>query len=459
MARCVPCWRTAWQPVLPAAGVADLRWVAIYAAVERAAMIVTQLEFMGSRPTFSNNAVSPAVKAGWAWGDEVAEAVIEDRTGDGSEAGPVFTPVPPPRRFRDHRRDPTVPEQRNYAAHWGAVRAFGFRDIGKGFKRLPSVRKAGYFNGDIDEVRELGARESASRTAEQLETGIFWAYDGAFGIGARACLYDFGACDTWSGRGGACARGTGAFGRSELGGAACRDAAAPLQRRSDRTDSGRRQPHPGRVPPLPPLHGRQRGDGRRGDRGVARKGAAVCRPRWLRVGTQTRRVKLATSSPHAHACKLRTCVQYRVNFWRPTVGIRYERSRYNPDPDWLPYGVPATNSDLVDATRSPSFPAYPSGHATIGTAAFTAAKIELGVGDDFAFRFQSAEFDGEAKPACLQCGPRPEVTRSLTIGEAIQQNQDSRVFLGVHWSIDSEQGGVLGVTIGKRASQSFPNRF
>ena len=174
----------------------------------------------------------------------------------------------------------------------------------------------------------------------------------------------------------------------------------------------------------------------------------------------------------AHVCRFESGreaqpghVQYRVNFWRPTVGIRNERRRFMPDPHWLPYGVPKTNSDLVDATRNPSFPAYPSGHATIGTAAFAAAKAELGVGDDFAFRFQSAEFDGRAQPACEnprgrngRCAPRPAMTKSLTIGSAIAENEVSRVFLGVHWRMDSTQGGILGDEIGGAVSDAFPGK-
>jgi hypothetical protein len=121
----------------------------------------------------------------------------------------------------------------------------------------------------------------------------------------------------------------------------------------------------------------------------------------------------------------------------------------SPDMIWRPAATCAdlqTNSDRVGDTRSPGFPAYPSGHATMGTAAFATVRRELALPDSFTFKFTSAELDGVARDP----GPggqgalRPVVTRTLSINDAILQNQDSRTYLGVHWEFDSRQGGVLG---------------
>ena len=110
-----------------------------------------------------------------------------------------------------------------------------------------------------------------------------------------------------------------------------------------------------------------------------------------------------------------------------------------------------TNSDLPNATPSPDFPAYPSGHAVIGTAAFTAIRRELAIPDTFTFTFTSAELDGVARNAgvdgILSGTPRPRVTRTLNIDSAIQQNLNGRKFLGVHWEFDSSQGGFLGTEV------------
>ena len=62
------------------------------------------------------------------------------------------------------------------------------------------------------------------------------------------------------------------------------------------------------------------------------------------------------------------------------------------------------------------------------------------------FKFTSAELDGIAQdPGADAKGPkRPRVTLTLTIDDAILQNQDSRTYLGVHWEMDSREGGVIG---------------
>lgn len=122
--------------------------------------------------------------------------------------------------------------------------------------------------------------------------------------------------------------------------------------------------------------------------------------------------------------------------------------------------MPKTNSALSDVFKNPSFPAYPSGHATFGAAALTAAQVELGVRPNFRFSFVSAEFDGEARPASEDddVAPRPRTSRSFTIAEAIEENNNSRIYLGVHWDVDSEQGAKLGKEVGTSIAQNFPGK-
>jgi hypothetical protein len=49
-------------------------------------------------------------------------------------------------------------------------------------------------------------------------------------------------------------------------------------------------------------------------------------------------------------------------FWRPVAGIRNEFTPgFVVERDWLPLGVPQTNTDKVCVTATPDFPAYPSG--------------------------------------------------------------------------------------------------
>lgn len=77
--------------------------------------------------------------------------------------------------------------------------------------------------------------------------------------------------------------------------------------------------------------------------------------------------------------------KYCHDFWRPVVGIREHDKNLGPgaphsgvsvnfdddgDPGWLPVGSPSTNSPPGMKNFTPNFPAYPSGHATFGAAAF-----------------------------------------------------------------------------------------
>jgi vanadium chloroperoxidase len=64
--------------------------------------------------------------------------------------------------------------------------------------------------------------------------------------------------------------------------------------------------------------------------------------------------------------------KYRYELWRPLSGVRQDPSDPAPKgsarPFWDVLGAPATNSN--EGGFKPPFPAYPSGHATFGAAAF-----------------------------------------------------------------------------------------
>lgn len=131
--------------------------------------------------------------------------------------------------------------------------------------------------------------------------------------------------------------------------------------------------------------------------------------------------------------------------WRPIVGIR-NAVPGNGDavPNWMPLGRPDTNGSNVGLT--PDFPAYPSGHATFGAAAFQLLRLFLaekglatfdpdGV-DNVRFDFLSDEYNGKnSDPRTMQ--PRPTMTLTYSsLWQAITENSVSRVYLGVHWQFD-----------------------
>lgn len=156
--------------------------------------------------------------------------------------------------------------------------------------------------------------------------------------------------------------------------------------------------------------------------------------------------------------------KYKHNFWRPVVGIREADATWGPtglgdgkpgtkgDPYWQPLGAPRTNSS-GPPSFTPPFPAYPSGHATFGTAALRVAQKFLGLADGFAFEFVSDELNGESVGAT---GVRPRHKRPLTIVKAIDENVRSRVYLGVHWLLDGKAGEKIGDEIATKIFAAFP---
>ncbi|MCP9861048.1 hypothetical protein KBZ33_18600 [Cyanobium sp. Cruz-8D1] len=137
--------------------------------------------------------------------------------------------------------------------------------------------------------------------------------------------------------------------------------------------------------------------------------------------------------------------------WRPVLGIRHGLGNLAPpEPGWRPLGRPDTNRSGVGLT--PDFPAYPSGHATFGAAAFQLLRTFLvhkldqasftpeGL-DNLAFCFLSDEYNGRNRDPRGDKEPRPKLPRSYSsLWDAIIDNSVSRVYIGVHWQFD-------GVTI------------
>ncbi|MCJ7638093.1 MAG: phosphatase PAP2 family protein, partial [Nitrososphaeraceae archaeon] len=148
--------------------------------------------------------------------------------------------------------------------------------------------------------------------------------------------------------------------------------------------------------------------------------------------------------------------KYYYKFWRPITGIREKHSDGtsapdgNPDtiPDlgYIPIGAPATNSSGPNFT--PPFPAYPSGHATFGGALFQMLRKILGK-DDIPFTFVSDELNGTTNG-------RPLIPRSFTsLSQAEEENGQSRIYLGIHWSFDK----TTGITMGREISNLVYNNI
>ena len=137
--------------------------------------------------------------------------------------------------------------------------------------------------------------------------------------------------------------------------------------------------------------------------------------------------------------------KYEYDLWRPVVAIRGADNDGNPNtdgiPNWSPLGAPASNETFPN-NFTPPFPAYVSGHAIFGASLFQTLTRFFGR-DDIAFSFTSDEFNGTTTDKLGM--KRPAVTRHYdTFSEASLENGLSRIYLGIHWRFDIEQGIATG---------------
>ena len=135
--------------------------------------------------------------------------------------------------------------------------------------------------------------------------------------------------------------------------------------------------------------------------------------------------------------------KWHYQYWRPVTAIRSLEQDGNrdvvPDPTWYPLGAQATNTRGPNFT--PPFPAYVSGHATIGGALFQILRHYYP--DRTSFIFVSDEWNGLNKDADGKTRPMMPL-KFASLGEAEKRNAQSRIFLGVHWQFDADQGVVQG---------------
>lgn len=156
--------------------------------------------------------------------------------------------------------------------------------------------------------------------------------------------------------------------------------------------------------------------------------------------------------------------KYYYQVWRPVTGIREADAGTGPtglgdgnpqtlgDPTFSPLGAPASN--LTGPNFTPPFPAYPSGHAGFGGALFQTLRRFYGT-DQIPFTFVSDEFNGVTVDN--QGNTRPLLPRSFgSLSQAEEENGQSRIYLGIHWSFDKTEG----ITQGRRvADYVFKHAF
>jgi len=148
--------------------------------------------------------------------------------------------------------------------------------------------------------------------------------------------------------------------------------------------------------------------------------------------------------------------KYHWDFWRPVGGMRESDPGTgstglgdgNPntagDVTFSPLGAPASN--LTGPNFTPPFPSYPSGHGGFGGALFQTLRRFYGT-DNVAFTFVSDEFNGVTRDNGGNVRPyRPRTFSNLTQPE--EENGQSRIYLGIHWSFDKTEAIASGRLVG-----------
>jgi hypothetical protein len=376
----------------------------------------------------ANGQGSASLSAGASFGTQVGSAMIAARRNDGHSQDAIYVPLATP---GTHRAGPYNPQQGFLHPHWGDVTPFGVMQISNAMF-IPPLSDAGvgtYLNNplwplEVEEVRRLGAAQdyadldpsTGERSAEETVIGLFWGYDGARGLGTPPRLYNqcvrsiaeatqltpqenavlFALINMIMADAGIAAwkeKYTYHVWRPVIGVREAAQGYGPGSASSPLTFNA------GDLPlPLPSDNA-----------GVAN---------WLEKTPST-----------------------------PTTGYNGTK---NSDPFWRPLGAPQTNTVGI-FHRTPNFPAYPSGHATFGTACFQTvfSYLEaLGTKGDsndlnsFEFTVVSDELNGKSWDP--DGSRRSRHARTLTLAQAIHENAVSRIYLGVHWRMDAVEGVRLG---------------
>jgi PAP2 superfamily len=149
--------------------------------------------------------------------------------------------------------------------------------------------------------------------------------------------------------------------------------------------------------------------------------------------------------------------KYAYDYWRPVVAIRCGNEDGNEftegDESWTPLGSPASNLSNGGIDFTPPFPAYTSGHATIGGALFRTLAHFCG-SDDYHFKLISDEMRGNTTDA--KGKHRYTSMRTFnSFSQAAWENAESRIYLGVHWDFDAIWGMEAGTSIADHVFQNY----
>ncbi|MEZ4988709.1 MAG: vanadium-dependent haloperoxidase [Saprospiraceae bacterium] len=127
--------------------------------------------------------------------------------------------------------------------------------------------------------------------------------------------------------------------------------------------------------------------------------------------------------------------KYRFNYLRP---IDYIRAVMPDQQAWNTVMCPDGSGNYF----TPNFPAYPSGHATFSAAAIKVLEAYFGANTGMIDRCHEGRSEFNGAPRQFQ-----------TFRQMAEENAYSRIPLGVHFQMDSDEGLLLGYGIGDKINQ------
>lgn len=170
--------------------------------------------------------------------------------------------------------------------------------------------------------------------------------------------------------------------------------------------------------------------------------------RIVSAGRVTDPVRLARLFAHASLALADAAIaawdqkyRTRIDLWRPETAIQQAADDNNPattpDSDWRPL-----SQNQSGVHFSPCFPSWVSGHATFAAAWAGVMRDTLGNQVTYTATTEDPNAVGVTR-------------RFTTFTQAAAENARSRVYLGVHYQFDADDGLVTGYGIGDHVVDNF----
>ncbi|MEM7809233.1 MAG: vanadium-dependent haloperoxidase, partial [Planctomycetota bacterium] len=123
---------------------------------------------------------------GLALGQLIGNSILANRANDGWDTSVQYTHTNEPGHWQP---DPVNPGQEAWGPAWGSVATFALLSPDSfAPPAMPDLTSQAYADA-FNEVKSLGSVDSTTRTDEQTEIGLFWAYDRE-GMGTPMRLYN-----------------------------------------------------------------------------------------------------------------------------------------------------------------------------------------------------------------------------------------------------------------------------